>query len=53
MVQHKVNLPAGAGAIEVIAVRFDGIPGTADTFTPIIFAECQIKCRRKSKFQFS
>lgn len=49
---NKVQLPADAGVIEVIAGRFDGTQGTADTFTPIHLQNARLNAGGKVSFCF-
>lgn len=49
---ERVELPENAGTIEVIAGEYNGVKGTASTFTPIHMMNAKLKKGGKAEFTF-
>jgi redox-sensitive bicupin YhaK (pirin superfamily) len=48
----KYNLPEEGGVVEVIAGEYDGLKGSASTFTPLNLFNARLKKGGKAKFSF-
>jgi len=46
----SVSLPDGAGTVRVIAGEFEGVKGSAETFTPINLWDLRLKTYRRAEF---